>query len=122
MPTINLLPKKKRSTEHKETDMRILRQKAYNNTAWRKLRETYYHNHPLCEECLKKGKVVPGEDIHHKISPFQNGEINYNLLLDENNLETLCRECHGKEHGYGNKPTPEQVLNALEELMKTIPD
>lgn len=28
----------------------------------------------------------------------------------------------GYKWKYGNKPTPEQVLNALEELMKTIPD
>ena len=123
-PTINKLPKKKWTPpkEAEPTEMKKLRSKAYNYTPWRKLRNSYIKEHPLCEECLKKGKVVPAEDIHHRRSPFQNGEINYNLLMDPNNLEALCRECHGIEHGYGNNPKPEEVLAALEEFMNSIPD
>jgi 5-methylcytosine-specific restriction protein A len=75
MPTINTLPKKPK-VERQDTDMRNLRQKAYQNTKWRKMRDTYMHEHPLCEECLKQGKVTPAEDIHHRRSPFQKGEVN----------------------------------------------
>lgn len=55
MPTINKIERKPKPSERKDTDMRELRRKAYNNTQWRKMRDTYMHEHPICEECLKKG-------------------------------------------------------------------
>lgn len=114
MPTIQTLPKKQKPPR-KETDMRKLRQKAYNNTEWRKLRNTFIKEHPLCEECLRHGKVTAAHDVHHKKSPFINGEINYSLLLDENNLESICQDCHGKEHGH--KITAVDMLKVLDELL-----
>ena len=117
MPTINKIQKKKPSSERKETDMRKLRAEAYNNTTWRKMRDTYMHEHPICEECLKKGKITPAEDIHHKRSPFSKGEVNYALLLDYDNLMAVCKECHGNIHaeqqGHIN---PEEVIKQLDAL------
>lgn len=117
MATINKLERKKTSLVRKETDMRKLRQKAYQNTTWRKLRETYMREHPICEECLKKGKVTAAQDIHHKVSPFKGGEINYTLLLDPDNLMALCKDCHGNIHaeqqGHIN---PEDILRQLDDL------
>ena len=117
MPVIKKLPKKPKSTEHKETDMRKLRAEAYNNTAWRKMRDTYLKSHPICEECLKKGKVTPATSVHHIKSPFKKGEVNYALLLDYDNLEAICHECHGllhaKEQGH---ISPEEVLKQLDAL------
>lgn len=57
-------------------------------------------NHPLCERCEKAGKVVPAIDIHHKIS-FMTGKTPLDkkaLAFDPNNLESLCKKCHQKEH------------------------
>lgn len=120
MPTINKIPRKPRA-ERKDTDMRKLRQKAYQNKNWRKMRDTYLKEHPICEECLKKGKVTPAEDVHHKKSPFRGGEVNYNLLLDYHNLESVCKECHAAIHnaqqGYKN---PEKILEALDELFESL--
>ena len=104
--------------------MRILRATAYNNQNWKKLRETYLKTHPLCEECLKKGKVTPATSVHHKVSPFKNGEINYNLLLDYNNLESVDHECHAaihnKEQGH---ISPEEIIRQLDALFdENIPD
>lgn len=117
MPTINKIQRKPKSTEHKETDMRILRAKAYNNTAWRKMRDTYMKTHPICEECLKKGKVTPAEDVHHIKSPFKGGEINYALLLSYGNLMSVCKDCHARIHaeqkGYVR---PEEVIAQLDAL------
>lgn len=118
MPTINRLQKKSRtSSGNTETEAKEIRRKAYNNTQWRKLREVYIREHALCEECLKKGKVTPAEDIHHKKSPFRDGAINYQLLLDYNNLEAVCKECHQHLHnakeGY---KSPEEVLRQLDAL------
>lgn len=122
MAWINKPEKKKRNSfERKETDMRQLRKKAYNTTEWRKLREVYMREHPICEKCLEKGKITPAEDIHHKISPFRGGEVNYGLLLDHDNLMAVCKDCHGEIHaaqqGHRN---PEDIIKALDELFEEL--
>lgn len=123
MPTINKPPKKPKSTYHNETPSRELRKKAYNDTRWRKVRQTYIQNNPLCEECLKEGKVYAGtlEDplqVHHIKSPFIDGTINYELLLDSNNLETICSYHHSLHHqeekGYQD---PKKIIAILDELL-----
>jgi 5-methylcytosine-specific restriction protein A len=94
-----------------------LRQTAYQNTAWRKERDNYLREHPLCEKCLEKGKITPAQDIHHKKSPFKNGEINWNLLYDVNNLMALCKECHGNIHAaQQGHISAEEVLKQLDDL------
>lgn len=97
--------------------MRKLRQKAYQNTTWRKLRDTYMKQHPICEECLKSGKITPATDIHHKKSPFRGGEVNYMLLWDYDNLQALCKECHGRLHAeQQGHISPEDILKQLDAL------
>lgn len=115
MPTINKLPKKSHTKRVSDDEQRQLRQKAYNMSGWRKLRMKYLKEHPLCEECLKRNKVTPADQVHHKRSPFKKGEINYELFLDPNNLESICAECHGMLHGGGMKP--EDILKELEMLL-----
>lgn len=119
MPYINKIQKKPKTYSGRtETDMRVLRQKAYQSVAWRKLREYYMREHPLCEECLKKGKVTPAEDIHHIQSPFKHGQINWNLLVDDNNLMALCKECHGNIHAeQQGHISPEEILKQLDALL-----
>lgn len=119
MPYLNL-PKKsqKTNTRNEHTPMRELRQKAYNTTEWRKLRETYMKQNPLCEECLKKGKVTPASSVHHIVSPFKGGECNKVLFLDYQNLQSICHTCHSEIH---NKEqghiSPQEILRQLEMLM-----
>ena len=125
MPTIQLLKNQKKTySATTKTEMQKLRATAYNNTTWKKLREVYMHEHPLCEECLKKGKVTPAEDIHHIRSPFTGGEINYSLLLDDKNLEAVCKKCHQLIHNAKEGYTsPEDILRQLDALLdNNIPD
>ena len=118
MATINKLPRKPKSTEHKDTDMRLLRKEAYQSSSWRKMRDTYIQAHPLCEDCLAQGKVTAAEDIHHKQSPFKKGEINWSLLLDSNNLKALCKKCHQLEHSKQKGfVAPQQMIAILDELL-----
>lgn len=119
MPTLNLQKKTKKETNQRNenTASREMRRKAYNNTEWRKLRDTYIKEHPLCEDCLNEGKVVPAEDIHHIRSPFQNGECNKALLLDYNNLMALCKQCHNKRHNPNQAPKIQDVLRQLADLL-----
>ncbi len=118
MPTIQLLKNQRKTySATTKTEMQKLRQKGYQSVAWKKLREVYMHQHPLCEECLKKGKVTPAEDIHHIRSPFTGGDINYSLLLDDKNLEAVCKKCHQLIHNAKEGYTsPEDILRQLDEL------
>lgn len=59
--------------------------------AWKRIRDRYVHKHPLCEQCLKEGRYVAVEEVHHV--PLSEGGSN-----DESNLMSLCRSCHEKIH------------------------
>lgn len=48
----------------------------------------------VCERC---GGV--GEICHHKKYITQKNINDPNITLNFDNLECLCRDCHGKEHG-----------------------
>ena len=48
--------------------------------AWKRIRDRYIHKHPLCEQCLKGGRYVTVEEVHH-IVPLSEGGSN-----DESNL------------------------------------
>ena len=119
MPTLNLQKKTKKeiNQRNEHTPNRELRHKYYNTPEWKKLRDTYIKEHPLCEDCLNEGKVVPAEDIHHIRSPFQNGECNKALLLDYNNLMALCKQCHNKRHNPNQAPKIQDVLRQLADLL-----
>lgn len=72
----------------------------YNTSLWHNLRNYYIKQHPLCEECLKDGMVKEAEDVHHTI-PFLQGktdEERWQLLLNEDNLESLCTIHHKDIH------------------------
>ena len=74
--------------------------KYYNNKGWRILRNPYIRSHPLCEMCLKEGKVTPAEHVHH-IRNFLSGTTEgerLHLLLDQDNLQALCRKHHLEVH------------------------
>ena len=85
------------------------RQAVYNTRRWKELRKLMVQEHPLCEDCLKRGVLTPSEEIHHLKSPFRKGltpEEKDRLAYDPKNLVALCKECHIKRH---LKDTPIQV-------------
>lgn len=122
MPTINLNKKPtQEKVERNQTENRKLRAKAYNNSTWRKMRDTYLKEHAVCQDCISKGKITPATDVHHIKSPFKNGEINYSLLLDYTNLISLCKECHGNRHAteQGHK-TAQLIIEELDKLFEDV--
>ena len=67
---------------------------------WKELRNNYYDTHPLCEVCNAHGMIIAAEEVHHK-TPFLSGETNedkVNLLLDYENLMSVCKQCHTALH------------------------
>lgn len=57
---------------------------------WRKLRNLYISQHPFCELCAEQGKLVPANEVHHKL-PLSHGGTH-----DPTNLQSLCATCHRK--------------------------
>lgn len=66
-------------------------ERGYDNT-WLRLRKRKLIASPLCEECEKSGRLTAAEEVHHK-QPFHGKHDP--LRLDWENLESLCRACHG---------------------------
>ena len=71
----------------------------YNSREWRTVAKTYAKSkNLLCERCLKKGLVVPYEEVHHKTRLTVQNINDPSIAFNFNNLECLCRNCHEAEH------------------------
>lgn len=71
----------------------------YGTRAWKKCRAGYTKSvGGLCERCLKRGRIVPGEIVHHKTALTPENIHDESVTLNWENLELLCRECHAEEH------------------------
>lgn len=58
---------------------------------WRKLRDAYLAEHPLCEICESKGRLVAATLVDH-IQPIRLGGED-----EWRNLQSLCASCHAKK-------------------------
>lgn len=87
-------------SEHKGMDMREYNHyrrepeanKRYGR-AWKRIRNKYITEHPMCEECFKNNIYKPADEVHHKL-PISDGGTN-----ERSNLVSLCHSCHMKAHG-----------------------
>ncbi len=71
----------------------------YKTEAWKSCRDSYAKSvGGLCEHCYSKGRIVPGEIVHHKIHLNPQNVNDPNVTLNWENLVLLCRSCHGDEH------------------------
>lgn len=57
--------------------------------SWRRLRQAYIRDHPLCKHCLEIGRVTAAEEIDHIVPLRQGG-----ARLNRANLQALCRSHH----------------------------
>jgi 5-methylcytosine-specific restriction protein A len=56
--------------------------------AWRAVRKRFLLEHPLCEDCERRGRLTPAREVHH-IIPLRSGGTN-----EPTNLRALCKPCH----------------------------
>lgn len=71
----------------------------YGSNAWKKCREAYRRSKGgLCERCMARGLIVPGDEVHHRqpLTPDNLGDPG--VTLSWANLELLCKACHQDEH------------------------
>lgn len=77
------------------------RQELYQSKRWKEVRTYMVQKYPLCQDCLKEGKITATQEVHHIKSPFVKGltdDEKYRRAYDEDNLVCLCRECHWRRH------------------------
>jgi 5-methylcytosine-specific restriction protein A len=101
MPYIERHRKKKTTCCSDNTPERKERRKWYNKERWNRLREWKLTLNPLCEICEQHGIHTPAVDVHHIKSPFgesDNEADRYELFFDLDNLQSICKECHGRLH------------------------
>ena len=94
--------------------------KLIQSSEWSRTRNAYIREHPTCERCGKLATAV------HHISPL-NRYINdlpmmYRMCFDENNLMSVCNDCHvilHKELGkYNGKATQEYNKAKVDKFFK----
>lgn len=79
--------------------MRDFAEALYSSKAWKNTRDAYKrYRGGLCEECYRNGIVKAGEIVHHKIHLNADNVNDPGIALSFDNLELLCRDCHGKQH------------------------
>lgn len=78
--------------------MRSIDNTFYKSKEWSNCRDTYIKEHTLCERCLANGLIVPAKIVHHKIHLNSTNVSDPSISLNHDNLESLCMECHNREH------------------------
>ena len=72
----------------------------YRTYTWKKKRvQILARDKNACQECRKKGKYSKAELVHH-IKHLQDEPA---LALTDDNLESVCKECHEKLHPERNR-------------------
>ncbi len=77
--------------------------KRYKSKRWQKLRKEKLLQNPCCERCAAKGIYTPTQIIHHKEYVTDKNYHDERIFFNIENLESLCQECHNKEHFQGEE-------------------
>ena len=79
--------------------MRSIDNHFYSRKQWIECKNEYLKsvNH-LCERCLKAGRIISADIVHHKVYMNENTVNDPALAYGFDNLEALCLDCHNKEH------------------------
>lgn len=67
------------------------------DSRWRKARAAFLQRNPLCNECIKHGRLTPATVVDHVI-PHRGDQ---KLFWDEDNWQALCKSCHDRKTGHG---------------------
>jgi 5-methylcytosine-specific restriction protein A len=75
---------------------------------WRRLRDAYLRQHPLCEcdDCKRDGRITPAQVVDHIVPVNAAPE----RRLDWSNLRAMSKRCHdrhtAREQGFGRSCVP----------------
>lgn len=82
----------------------------YHSKLWKDVRKTILmRDNYLCRHCNK-----PAQEVHHIIHLNPDNINDQNVTINPNNLISLCKDCHFKEHytdkGNGHRKVTADVL------------
>lgn len=86
--------RRQKEIQNRYNKARPERHQFYSSAAWRKLRDWYRKEHPLCEACQERGLVKVAQLVDHIVEIKDGG-----APLDPANLQSLCGTCHNRKHG-----------------------
>ncbi|OON87798.1 HNH endonuclease [Pyramidobacter sp. C12-8] len=61
----------------------------YHTARWQRLRNAYIRKHPLCEECMRNGRIAVAKVVDHIVEIKDGGPT-----TQWSNLQSLCMACH----------------------------
>lgn len=71
----------------------------YKSQAWKQTSKDYKRSVGyLCERCMKRGIIATADIVHHRVPLTMETVNDLNLSLNWDNLQALCRKCHGEVH------------------------
>ena len=91
--------------ERKETDARRGSAASRGYTGrWRKARDLFLKQNPVCAECARQGRMARADLVDH----IQPAKGNQALFWRESNWQSLCAACHNRktnsrDGGFGNR-------------------
>lgn len=96
--------RRKWEPERKPQEGRLVKTTFYKSTPWRKAREQYIIENPICEECLRAGKAKPAKIVDHieqinRENPYDLQGGRYPDPLDPSNFQSLCIHHHAVKSG-----------------------
>lgn len=103
-------------------DCRPEQKKFYSSKKWKRCRDTYLSEHPICERCSKKGIIVAAEHVHHKRELTVNNYKNPMIALNPDNLEALCFDCHQLEHHGVKEIGEDYYFDSNGNILQHLPD
>ena len=105
----NLIREKEEQKKKREEEKAVVRHARvgstlYDTKQWKRLRNWYIMQHPLCEIHLKYGISKPAQAVHHT-RPWSLGKTEdeqRELCFAEDNLLSVCNACHNQLHSECN--------------------
>lgn len=77
----------------KEQERGSAYQRGYDNTRWAKARKAFLAEHPLCIDCMERGRVEPATVVDHEI-PHKGDPL---LFWDVSNWSPRCKPDHDRK-------------------------
>ena len=77
----------------------------YSTKVWQAARRAQIAAQPLCEPCLKRGRITPARVVNHR-KPHKG---DWALFIDPTNHQSVCKPCHdgpvqqAEHHGYHHR-------------------
>lgn len=95
-----------------DTSTKESRSLFYQSIQWRDKRQAILERDNFeCQWCKAEGKVTLRDDSVLEIDHIQELVDHPELALDDDNLRTLCKDCHNKRHGRMNYRHKNPKLN-----------